>query len=78
MHVQSAHTWAWRDIGDLVADVLTGSPSAIETLLCVRKNPVVFTSSVVMKGREMVTLLVATVSKKSEKNLLNQTFFFFQ
>lgn len=37
------------------------------TTVCTQK-PWVFTSSVVMKVREMVTLLVATVSKKSEKN----------
>lgn len=36
-----------------------------------QKNPVVFTSSVVMKVREMVTLLVATVSKKKKKKKEN-------
>lgn len=40
MHVHAA----WRSVIELVADVVTHSPSAVATLLCVHKNPVVFAS----------------------------------
>lgn len=65
MHVQTAPLCAWRGI-DLLAAVLTGSPSAVATLLCVLKNPVVSTSSVV-KVREMVTFGGDSLKKSEEK-----------
>lgn len=40
MHGQTAPVCAWRGVIDLVADVLTGSPPAVATLLRVlNKNP---------------------------------------